>query len=176
MSGNSRGNPALGDIVRSVLVLGLAVVALYGVGQFFTRTPQYPTSEVDYREAAKGAAAQTGFTPLVPKVLPEDWRATSARFDGNTWELGVLTADEEFVGLKQLRDSQEAAIARWAEGSKADQDVTIGGQSWQRRTGPGSDSTYVRSDGDVAVLVTGTGSRTQIETYLTSLEPFAASD
>lgn len=170
MSGtSSRGNPSPGDIARSIGVIGVILVALFGVGKLVTVEPDQPTRTVDYRSAVESARPVADFPLLAPPSLPSGWRATSARYEPDSWHLGVLTSGDEYVGLEQVRISERRAVERFADGSRADGAVPIEGTTWSRRNGPDGDSTYVRRDGDITVLVTGSASREQVERYVASL-------
>ncbi|WP_187271854.1 DUF4245 domain-containing protein [Aeromicrobium terrae] len=170
MSGtSSRGNPALGDILRSVAVIGAILLGVYGIAQIMTVEPEHPTSTVDYQSALDSARPVADFDLLGPTSLPKGWRATSARYESDSWHLGVITDDDEYVGLEQLRASAQETIRKFAEDSRPAGSVTIDGTSWQRRTEPDGDSTYVRRDGDMTVLVTGSAKRAEIERYVSSL-------
>lgn len=170
MSGtSSRGNPGLGDILRSVAVIGAILLGVYGIAQIMTVEPEHPTSTIDYQSALDSARPVANFDILGPTSLPKGWRATSARYESDSWHLGVVTDDDEYVGLEQLRASAEKTIRTFADGSSADGSVTIDGTRWERRSGPDGDSTYVRRDGDMTVLVTGSTTRAAIERYVSSL-------
>lgn len=168
-STSSRGNPRMGDILRSVGLLGLILVTLFGVGKLLTVTPDEPTHPVDYQSAAESSRKVADFELLAPTTLPHGWRATSVRFDPDAWHLGVLTADDDYIGLEQARVSEQRAIERFAEGSRAAGSVTLDGVTWSRRSGPGDDTTYVRRQEDMTILVTGTASPRDIERYVSSL-------
>lgn len=171
MSGtSSRGNPSMGDIARSVGVLGVIVLVLFAIGQLVTITPERPTtSTVDYRTAAESSRTVADFELLAPTSLPDGWRATSVRYEEGSWHLGVLTDDDAYIGLEQVRISEERAVERFAEGSRADGAVTLDGVSWSRRVGPDDDTTYLRRDGEMTNLVTGSAPRSEIERYVSSL-------
>ena len=170
MSGtSSRGNPSLGDVARSVAVLGAIVLVLFGIGQLVTVTPDDPAPTVDYETAAESSRTIADFDLLAPTSLPEGWRATSVRYRTGSWHLGVLTDDDEYIGLEQVRGSTGRAIGRFAKGSRAAGEVTIADATWSRRIGPDDDITYVRPDGNMAVLVTGSAPRDDVERYISSL-------
>jgi len=170
MSGtSSRGNPALGDIVRSVVVISVILLGVFFIGKIMTVEPEHPTSTIDYQSALKSARPVADFDLLGPTSLPKGWRATSARYDKDSWHLGVVTDDDEYVGLEQLRASAKETIGKFADGSRADGSVTIDGTRWDRRSGPDGESTYVRRDGDMTVLVTGSTTRAEVERYVSSL-------
>jgi hypothetical protein len=168
MSGTSRSSSS-GDIARSIAVIGLILVALFGIGRLVTVEPDHPTTPVDYRSAAESSRTVADFDLLAPTSLPEGWHATSVRFDKGAWHLGVLTADKEYVGLEQVREPERRTVERFAPRSTSDGAAEIEGTTWSRRSGPDGDSTYVRRDGDMTVLVTGSAPRAQIERYVASL-------
>ncbi|MGI9084188.1 MAG: DUF4245 domain-containing protein [Aeromicrobium sp.] len=171
MSGtSSHGNPSMGDIARSLGVLGVIILILFGVGQLLTITPDKPTtSTVDYRTAAESSRTVADFDLLAPSTLPKGWRATSVRYEPDSWHLGVLTDEDAYIGLEQGRITETRAVERFAEGSRAAGTVVIDGATWTRRAGPDVDTTYVRRDGDLTNLVTGSAPPAEIERYISSL-------
>ncbi len=159
----------MGDILRSVGVLGAILLVLFAVGRFFTVTPDEPVRAVDYQAAAESSRKAATFDLLAPTELPEGWRATSVRFEAGAWHLGVITDDDEYVGLEQVKAGVARAVERFAEGSTRDGEAVVAGETWSLFTGPRDDRTYVRRDGDVTVLVTGSAPRAEIERYISSL-------
>ncbi len=166
---SSRGNPAMGDIVRSVIVIGLIVLGLYAFGKLFTQEPESPVNAIDYATIVEQARPAAGFDLLAPTSLPKGWKATSATLNIEWWHLGVLTDDDEYIGLEQIKGSVDRAVDRFADGSKPDGTAEVDGETWSVRKGPLERTTYVRSDGDVTTLVVGTTSRSEIEDYISSL-------
>lgn len=159
----------MGDIIRSVLVLGLVILVLWGIGRFFTRTPDDPVKAIDYAKVVSQARPAADFELVAPTGLPPGWKATVARFEPNSWRLGVLTDDEEYIGLYQVKTGIERAVDRFAEDSKAAGSAEIAGVTWTVRTGPQDRLTYVRREGGLTTLVNGTAPRDVIETYVSSL-------
>jgi hypothetical protein len=173
-TGSSRGNPSMGDIARSVAVLGAIVLTLFALGRFLTVTPDEPVRTVDYQDAVESSRTVADFELLAPESLPKGWRATSVRFEPSSWHLGVLTDEEDYVGLEQVEADTERAVERFAPESKSFGDTVIGGETWSLHTGPRDDLTYVRrdsagSDGDMTIVVTGTATRVVMERYISSL-------
>ncbi|MGJ9421188.1 DUF4245 domain-containing protein [Aeromicrobium sp. CF3.5] len=172
---SSRGNPDIGDILRSVAVIGVIVLGLFGIGKFFTVTPEDPVSAVDYETTLQQVRTTTDIDVLAPATLPDGWRATSARFEpgsgdrDGSWHLGVITADDEYLGLEQSSLSVQRAAERWAEDSEEAGSAQVAGQVWSVRAGPRDRTTYVASEGDRTTLVTGTVPPEEIETYISSL-------
>lgn len=159
----------MGDILRSVAVLGLIVLAIYGFGRFSTQEPETPTRSVDYATIVDQVRPVADFEVLAPDKLPEGWRANKANLDIEGWHLGIVTDDDEYIGLDQAKLRVERAVERFADGSKADGAVEIDGQEWTVRTGPRDRTTYVRRDGDATTVVIGSASRSVIERYISSL-------
>lgn len=168
-TGSSRGNPSMGDVLRSVAVLGALILALWGFGQLFTDTPERAVKPIDYRSTVTSARPAAEFELLAPRTLPDGWVATSARFTPTTWHLGVLTDEEKYVGLEQQRVSAKKLIEIYAKESKAAGTVTIEGDVWDVRKGSDGDVTFVRTESGLTTLVTGETSRAEVEAYVSSL-------
>jgi hypothetical protein len=159
----------MGDILRSVGVLGVLILALWGFGQLFTNTPDKAVKPIDYASTVRSARPAAEFELLAPPALPAGWVATSARFTPTSWHLGVITDDEEYIGLEQAKLDEKRVIDDFAKDSKAAGTVTINGKEWDRRSGPGGDVTYVRSEAGLTTLVTGEAPRAEVEAYVASL-------
>ena len=168
-TGSSRGNPSMGDIARSVAVLGAIVLTLFALGRFLTITPDEPVRTVDYRAAVESSRTVADFELLAPESLPKGWRATSVRFEPSSWHLGVLTDEDDYVGLEQVEDDTERAVERFAPDSKSFGDTVISGATWSLHMGPRDDLTYVRREADMTIVVTGTATRVVMERYISSL-------
>ncbi|MDR7086161.1 hypothetical protein J2X11_001000 [Aeromicrobium panaciterrae] len=168
-TGSSRGNPSMGDIVRSVAVLGALVLALWGFGQLFTKTPDSNVKPIDYVSTVRSARPAAEFALLAPATLPKGWVATSAQFTPTTWHLGVVTDDEEYVGLEQRTGDAKQLVATYAKDSTAAGEVTIDGETWNLREGPDGEVTFVRTESGLTTLVTGEAPRAEVEAYVASL-------
>ncbi|AXT85777.1 hypothetical protein C6I20_11650 [Aeromicrobium sp. A1-2] len=166
---SSRGNPSMGDIIRSVVVIALIVMAVWGIGKFFTRTPDSPVTAVDYATIVGQARPAADFALLAPSSLPEGWIANSARYEPNSWHLGVLTDTDAYIGLEQVKISVDRAVDRFADGSKRVGDAVIAGEDWTVRSGPQDRWTFVRREDGITILLNGTASRQMMEDYVSSL-------
>ncbi|MCW2749443.1 MAG: hypothetical protein JWR83_553 [Aeromicrobium sp.] len=166
---SSRGNPSMGDILRSIGVLALVILAIWGFGKLFTQTPDTPTPKVDYAATLKSARPAANFELLAPPTLPKGWKATSVRFEPQSWHLGVLTAGGDYIGLEQVKVSLDRAVDQFAKGSKAAGTAEIGSQNWDVRKGPDDTITYVRRQAGLTTLVTGDAPRKAVEAYVSSL-------
>jgi hypothetical protein len=166
---STRGNPAMGDIVRSMAAIGLIILALYGFGKLFTQEPDSPTPAIDYATIVSQARPAADFALLAPSGLPKGWKATSADFAPTSWHLGVLTDEEDYIGLEQVRISIDRAVDEFANGSKSAGTADVAGETWTVRKGPQDRITFVRREGGLTTLVVGTASRSVIEDYISSL-------
>ncbi|MFD1860738.1 DUF4245 domain-containing protein [Aeromicrobium camelliae] len=171
MSNYGGANAKMSDVLRTVLVLAAGVLALFFIGRvFFTVEPDHPVSAVDYQEAASAVEPAAGFDPFVPERLPDGWISNSARIDAGTWEMGVVTDDDQFLGIRQLRDGEGEAYSRAVEDDG--QQVSLQGREW--RVGETRDEiVYALTDGDITTVVRSTASPEDTEDYVASLVPFS---
>lgn len=168
-TGSSRGNPAIGDIIRSMVVIGAIILGLYGIGQLFSSEPESSVKPIDYATVVAQARPAATFPLVAPPGLPQGWRATSARFQENGWHLGVLTDTDDYVGLEQLRGTRERAVDRFADGSRSSGTADVDGVTWNVRTGPDGRLTYLREEAGLTTLLNTTASRAVLEDYIRSL-------
>lgn len=173
MSGkqSSRGNPSLGDMLRSIVVLGAIVLALFVIGLLFTSEPDEPVKPVDYATAATNVRKTVDYPVLAPDKLPKGWRATSARYtpgNSHAWHLGVLTSDDEYLGLEQATVSKTRLVEKFADRSKPAGSTTIAGDTWHVRR-YGGDRVVLRETDDVTTLVIGSVGQQKLENYVSSL-------
>jgi len=171
MSSYGGANAKMSDVARTVAVLTLVVLAVFLLGRLlFTVDPDRPTSPVDYLTAAEPVQPTAGFEPLVPDRLPDDWYCNSARFDATGWEMGVVTDDEQFLGLRQVLDENREEYEKAVSADAVE--VTTAEQRW-RLSEDGGDLVYARNDdGVTTVLTTSTGRRAS-ERYASSLAPLS---
>ena len=168
---SSRGNPSLGDIVRSVAVMGAIILVLWLVGRVFTVTPdEPPVSTVDYASILPAAERETGFDLLAPTSLPDGWRATSARVRDGAWYLGVLTRDDDdFVGLTQAEGEEADVVDDVAGPSDRDGTAELGGATWTRWTVVDGGLAYSRQVDGTTAVVESSIDRGTLEAYVASL-------
>ncbi|MDN5852557.1 MAG: DUF4245 domain-containing protein [Actinomycetia bacterium] len=171
---HDRRNPALGDMLRSVLVLGAIVALFVGATALMRDDPPEAGADIEYAEIASEASSAVPYPLLAPTSLPDGWRANSARVvpgEPPSWHLGMLTAGDDYVGIEQAKASVRAMVAKHAEGTRPAGSADLGGQTWKVRAGGDGETTFVRHQGGVTTLVTGDAPREQIERYIESLEP-----
>ena len=168
---SSRGNPSLGDMIRSIVVLGLIVGALFAFGVLFRSTPDSPVEPVDYAATVAEVRDSVDYPVLAPSQLPEGWRATSARFkpgEDHAWHLGVLTDDDEYLGLEQATVAETTLIKKFAEDSTPSGKMRVNGEQWQLRDG-GDRIVAVREFDGASTLVIGSVDTQVLRSYVSSL-------
>ena len=170
-----RGNPALGDIVRSVLLLAVVLVLVGWIGGWFGTDAELVQEPVDYLAAAEGAADGATYRPLAPPELPDGWRATQATWDRGTehWHLGLLTGADEYVGVEQATGlDADDLLATYADGADPAGQVELASRRWRLFTDDAAGrTTLVRSDAGVALLVTGSIAQDELAGFVETLEP-----
>lgn len=167
----NHGNPSLGDIVRTTAVMSAFILVLAGIAWWFTVEPDQKES-VDYQSALTSARRDASFDLLAPTTLPPGWYANSVRYQPGVkgrWHLGVVTDQDDYIGLEQTSVSVRRTVAQFASETEARGKVEAGGFEWQLRKSKKSETTLVRRAGDITVLVTGTAPQKVIERYAGSL-------
>ncbi|HSI27080.1 MAG TPA: DUF4245 domain-containing protein [Aeromicrobium sp.] len=167
---SARKPSTFADVLRTVLVMAAVLLGIAVVGRVFTVDPGPPPSTLDPAEVAPHAARDAGVPLYAPRSLPPGWRATAAEMRGDVWHIGVVTADEDYIGMEQAQASSADTLRRFAKGSRADGDVRVGGVLWSRRTEADGDTVFLRRAGSTTLLVIGSAPRQQLESYLSSLE------
>jgi Protein of unknown function (DUF4245) len=161
------------DVVRSIVVL-LVVIGAFALYQaLLTGDRGDPTPSLDYKTAVDGARADAHYPVLAPAELPDGWKATSVRYAPGSkwaWHLGVLTSDDEYIGLEQARTDPESLIKSAAPGTVERGTIDIDGSEWQvRRDDSRGETTLVRHEQGVTTVVTGSASQETLEDYVRSL-------
>ncbi len=165
-------NASLADMLRSIFVIGLVVLALAGLGYWFQVKPGTKLEAVDYVTAAKAARGVSDFPIYTPASLPKGWKATSVNYTAGAkgaWHLGVLTDDEKYIGLEQTGSGRLKAIEDFSPDTEPKGSTKVGGFTWQLRQSGHGETTLVREAGDITIIVTGTAKRSVIEDYAAHL-------
>ncbi|MEO6471515.1 MAG: DUF4245 domain-containing protein [Aeromicrobium sp.] len=165
-------NASLGDMLRSIFVIGLILAALAGLGYWFQARPESKVEAVDYVTAAKAARGVADFKVLAPQSLPKGWKATTVRYDAGVkgqWHLGVLTDKDAYIGLEQTGLGRKRALEEFSPDSKPKGSSHVGGYEWQLLQSKHGETTLVRQEAGYTILVTGTATESVIESYVGTL-------
>ncbi|MFB9464258.1 DUF4245 domain-containing protein [Streptomyces cinereospinus] len=162
------------------MVLSLGLIVLAGMVMYLFvphDDDQEPDIQrVDYRIEVITARRAAAYPVAAPQGLPQTWKATSVRFDGqehDTWHLGFHAPDGEYVTVKQSTGKRIPFIEEATQGAQ-ETEVTeeIGGRTWVRYTGGRYDALVLAADDDTrgtTTVVAGTGSFDQLATMVKAL-------
>ena len=95
-----------GGLVGALIVV-LGLMAVVGLITFLqAHDAEDPTPPYDYSTDLAAARERAPFAVLAPTSLPDGWYATSAELRPRpgpvySWHLGVITDEEDYVGLEQ---------------------------------------------------------------------------
>ncbi len=148
-----------GGMVGALVVL-LALVGAFVAFRALSRDdPPSPVREVDYVQVADYARKQTDFEVVAPTSLPAGWRATTVSYiDGEDgrWHLGLLTGQDDYVGLEQAESSEESMVATYVDEAAVPGDaIDVAGLPWTTWSDDGGDLALVREVGGTVTLVVG---------------------
>jgi hypothetical protein len=155
------------------LVVSIAViVGFVGLRGLLREEVAVTVPGVDYRTSLEYAREEADFAVVGPPALPAGWRATSVEFVPRParWHLGVLTADEEYVGLEQARRPESSMVAAYIDpDAERGKPVTVEGQTWRSWSDAGGDTALVRMDGELVTLLVSTAPQPVLVDYAASL-------
>jgi hypothetical protein len=144
----SRYNRSFGGLVAAMVATVVLVVAYVG---FRALTRDQPDIEprVDYASCV--AYLQAADVAVVhPASLPPGWAANSIHFEPGeppSWRMGMVTADDEFVGVVQQQEDVEDLLDHYVDsspqqGEDAAPENSLGVTSWQTWSDRGGDRAY----------------------------------
>ena len=148
-----RGRETAGDMLRSLAVVMVLVVALW----FFAQPPDSdeaairvvdPTAELDAFGAAVPAAPTLG-------PLPEGWLPTSSRLgrSPDSLNVGHVTPSVQYAEFAATTAPRADALAELVGSASAAGTVEVEGQTWERYDEADGSTSLVRSFGPVTVVV-----------------------
>ncbi len=166
------------NMLRSLLPL---VVIVLGLAYFCTPQDVDPVAEIDPTNSIRYAASLAEVALPVP-VLGKTWRATSvdvvATEDGQpgpvTLTIGYVSPNSEFARYVVSTDPGSELI----DDLLTDADVvgaqTLAGRDWEELRTTRDERLYLRTDGDLRLVVTGSVSEDELRTLAESLSPYRA--
>ena len=172
-------------------MIGALLVLLVGLGTFVVLRdanrldPAPPVEAVDYVRPARFAQEEAGFEVLAPRELPQGWSATSVRFDDGdeqAWHLGLLTAEQRYIGVEQAERSVAAMVRDFVDAeAREGGEVEVDGETWTAwsdperdpradpSTEPKGDLALVREEAGATALVVGTVSQDALSDFVATL-------
>ncbi|MET0954535.1 MAG: DUF4245 domain-containing protein [Cryobacterium sp.] len=166
-SRNYRSRKTINNLVYSLLATVGAVIVLVLI---VPRSDTPLDRAVDFGSVAE--QVQQGVDePLVAPTLPPGWSANAAEWraggsDGvSSWYIGLITPENEFIGLTQAVDANPTWLAEQLDKVAASDTITIDTVEWDvyRNPAPEADqgnfeSALVTEAGDSSYLLIGTAS------------------
>lgn len=168
-----RGKQTVRDMVLSMAVISLIAGFIY---LFVPHdSSQDPVKPVSYAVEVSTARRAAPYPVAAPVGLPEDWRATSVRYQaaskhGAAWHLGFVTPDQEYAAVEQSDGDAKAFTSDVTHGARATSRTQhVAGETWTRYEGPKYDALVLTRPG-VTTVVTGTASFRQLAVLAAALE------
>ncbi len=150
------------------MLLSLALIGLMaGVIYLFIPHDDHAPDlkRVDYSVELLTARRAASYPVAAPEGLPDAWKATSVRFEGDhfdAWHLGFQDPKGQYVAIEQSTQKASAFIDDASQGAhETAVTQSIGGHTWQRYTG-GRYGALVLKDKGSTTVVTGTASFEQL--------------
>lgn len=147
--------------VRNMFLSMAVITAVAGVMYLFIPhdDKKDPVKRIDYRVELLTAQRAAPYPVLAPQGLSDDWKPTSvtySRQDDNTWHLGFIDPDGEYIGVEQSTAPAKKYVADVTHrAEKTARTQTVGGQVWERWEGEKYDA-LVRHEKGATTVVTGT--------------------
>lgn len=166
-----RGKQTVRDMVLSMAAIGVVVAGVYTLVPHDDSAD--PVRPVDYRVELITARRAAPYPVAAPVGLPETWKATSVTYDrqdGNSWHLGFLDPEREYVAVEQSDGPAEKFVHKVSQrATKTDRTVRVGGETWQRWEGPKYDA-LVREEKGATTVITGTAPQKRLAEMAAALE------
>jgi len=158
------------------LLVTLALIGAFVLFRALNRDNQTVRPEpVDWLGSVR-YIQESGASVVYPATQPEGWTATSADYrpgERPLWDIGFLTADDEFVGLHEEDAAVESLIDELVDEDAVEGDpVQIGGAlqgDWRTFTDSGGDYAVVTDVAGQAVVVFGSADPAVIRDFASTL-------
>ena len=171
----SRHERSFSGLIGAMIVTVLFVLVFVAWRGIFRGDGEVAPEPLDWQEHVS-LAEQAGLRVVHPETMPAGWVATSVDLragDRPQWGLGVLTDDEDFIGIRQEDASIEEMVRVYIDKEydagppvQIDSDVA---RTWQTWSDQGGDHGFSTEVGDDAVLVYGSAPVEEIQAYVESL-------
>jgi len=167
-----------------VISLGVLLVPIILISWLFTRTPaSSPVQTIDWQSVLAQSRTVAPYPLLGPVGLPDAWVATKAAWattgepavnreaaPGNTWQLGMLSPDQVYVGLTQRDAAGPALLTQISRSGRPDGTSTVAGVIWSRWVSADDRTrTLSRVDGAVTIVVSADFSYQGLEAFCSTL-------
>lgn len=134
-------------MLTALVVVVIAVAAFVGVRGLTQNNTPVPVQTVDYHGWVRSGRADGRLLTLVPRPLPDGWRATSVDYTTGSdprWHLGMLTSANRYVGIEESWSSPAQMVQQYVDTSaERGGTVRIAGRTWRVWTDAGGDYAVV---------------------------------
>ena len=169
----SRYTRSFNGMVGALIVTILFVLAFVGWRGLFRDDVDSAAATVDWQESVK-LADDAGLRVVRPSELPDGWQATSVDLvavgDDPRWGLGVLTDDDDFIGIRQQDASVDDLVGLYVDDDPTEgEEVSLTSDvasTWQTWSDDGGDHGYSTELGDESLLVYGSAPVEEIESFI----------
>ncbi|WP_327727974.1 DUF4245 domain-containing protein [Streptomyces sp. NBC_00487] len=150
----TKGKQTVRDMVLS---LGLIVLAAWVIYLFIPHDEtEQELKRVDYRVELLTARRAASYPVAAPEGLPDSWKATSVRFQGDEsdhWHLGFHDPDGRYVAVEQSTEKPSRFIADATQDArKTGTTRQIGDETWTRYEGERYDALVLENTGSTTVV------------------------
>jgi hypothetical protein len=171
VAGSNGKQKTVRDMILSLGLISLMAGVIYLFIPHDDSAPE--VKRVDYRVELLTARRAASYPVVAPVGLPDTWKATSVRFDGeqfDAWHLGFHAPGGDYVQVEQSTEKPNAFIDEASQGGEeTDTTEKIGGRTWTHWTGGRYEALVHEGDGATTV-VAGTGSYAQLKQMATALK------
>jgi len=166
----------------SLGLLAVVALVLYGMYGQVSFSPggatqgQAPTADVT--GGLQRAAPLVGFPVVIPAPLPDGWNANSFSFAEKpgtstappTVRAGWLTPEGRFITVAQSNGATaDVLVAELGAAGASTGTEQVGDEPWTVTTGRRGEAAWVRTDGDVTYLITGSAAAEDFRTLATAV-------
>ncbi|GGW37019.1 DUF4245 domain-containing protein [Streptomyces caelestis] len=164
MAGTNGKQKTARDMILSMGVIVLVAGVMY---LFIPHDDSAPDiKRVDYRVELLTARRAASYPVAAPQGLPDTWKATSVRFQGDefdAWHLGFHDPEGEYVAVEQSTQRRPVFVDEATQGAReTGKREKIDGRTWTRYEGGRYDALVLEGTKGSTTVVTGTASFTQL--------------
>ncbi|GAP48587.1 secreted protein [Streptomyces azureus] len=150
-----------------ILSLGVIVLVAGVIYLFIPHDDSAPDlKRVDYRVELLTARRAASYPVAAPQGLPDTWKATSVRFQGDefdAWHLGFHDPEGEYVAVEQSTQRRPVFVDEATQGAReTGKTEKIDGRTWTRYEGGRYDALVLEGTKGSTTVVTGTASFAQL--------------
>ncbi|ANP49214.1 hypothetical protein J2Z21_002171 [Streptomyces griseochromogenes] len=172
MAGSNGKQKTVRDMILSLALIGLAAGFIYLLVPHDDHAPDI--KRVDYRVELLTARRAAGYPVAAPEGLPEAWKATSVRYQGedsDRWHLGFQDPEGQYVQVEQSTQKRADFIDQASQGASATKRTEkIGDHTWTRYSGGRYDALVLENTPGSTTVVAGTASFDQLTKMAAALK------